>query len=66
MAITPSYKKSTEATEVEEEYIDKGAVTTPQVLPKVADALVKAQADADRIDFVEWPTAVHGQEKQGI
>ena len=66
MAITPSYKKSTEATEVEEEYIDKGAVTTPQVLPKVAADLAKAQADADHIDYVEWPTKVAGQEMQGF
>ena len=66
MAITPGYKTSTEATEVEEEYIDKGAVKTPQVLPKVAADLAKAQADADRIDYVEWPTQVRGQEKQGF
>ena len=66
MAITPGYKTSTEATEVEEEYIDKGAVKTPQVLPKVAADLAKAKADADRMDYVEWPTAVHGQEKQGF
>ena len=66
MAITPGYKTSTEATEVEEEYIDKGAVKTPQVLPKVAADLAKAKTDADRMDYVEWPTAVHGQEKQGF
>jgi hypothetical protein len=63
MAITPGWKTNKEG---EEEYFDKGAVTTPQVLPKVASALSQAQADADRIDFVEWPTAVHGQENQGI
>ena len=66
MAITPSYKTYTEKTEVEEEYIDKGAVKTPQVLPKVAADLAKAQADADRIDYVEWPTKVAGQEMQGF
>ena len=66
MAITPSYDTVKESNEIEQHYIDKGAVTTPQVLPKVAADLAKAQADADRIDFVEWPTAVHGQEKQGF
>jgi len=25
-----------------------------------------AEAKADMDDYVEWPTAVHGQEKQGI
>ena len=66
MAITPGWEVSTEATEKEYEYLDKGAVKTPQVLPKVAADLAKAKADADRIDFVEWPTAVSGQEKQGF
>ena len=66
MAITPSWEVSTEATEKEYEYIDKGAVTTPQVNPKTAANYAKAVADADRIDYVEWPTAVHGQEKQGF
>lgn len=63
MTITPGWKVNKEG---EEEYIDKGAVTTPQVLPKVAAALAKGQVDADRIDYVEWPTKVHGQENQGI
>lgn len=63
MAITPGWKTNKEG---EEEYIDKGAVMTPQVLPRVAEALAKAEADADRIDYVEWPTKVHGQENQGI
>ena len=63
MAITPGWKVNKEG---EEEYIDKGAVTTPQVLPKVAAALAQGQIDADRIDYVEWPTKVHGQENQGI
>ena len=35
MAITPGYTSSTDATEVEEEYIDKGAVMTPQINPEV-------------------------------
>lgn len=63
MAITPGWKTNKEG---EEEYIDKGAVMTPQVLPKVAAALAQAQIDADRMDYVEWPTKVHGQEEQGI
>ena len=63
MAITPGWKVNKEG---EEEYIDKGAVMTPQVLPKVAAALAQGQIDADRIDYVEWPTRVHGQEEQGI
>ena len=66
MAITPSWEVSTEATEKEYEYIDKGAVTTPQVNPMVESKYRQAQADAERIDYVEWPTAVHGQEKQGF
>ena len=63
MAITPGWKTNKEG---EEEYFDKGAVMTPQVLPKVAAALAQGQIDADRIDYVEWPTRVHGQEEQGI
>ena len=66
MAITPSWKSSTEATEVEQEYIDKGAVKTPQVNPAVYDKFLKAEAEAERIDFVEWPTDVRGQETQGF
>ena len=66
MAITPSYKKSTEATEVEEEYIDRGAVMTPQVNPMVESKYRQAAADADRMDYVEWPTKVSGQEVQGF
>ena len=52
MAITPSWKSSTEATEVEQEYIDKGAVMTPQVNPvveaKFRAALAEAQAKIGR------------------
>jgi hypothetical protein len=63
MAITPSWITNKEG---EEEYIDKGAVMTPQINP-VKDALyAKAKADADRIDYVEWPTKVSGQETQGM
>jgi len=63
MAITPSWITNKEG---EEEYIDKGAVTTPQINP-VKDALyAQAKVDADRIDYVEWPTKVSGQENQGM
>jgi hypothetical protein len=66
MAITPGYDTVKESNEVEQHYIDKGAVKTPQVLAKVAADLAKAKADADRIDYVEWPTSVNGQETQGF
>ena len=66
MAITPSYKTYTEKTEVEEEYIDRGAVKTPQVNPMVESKYRQAAADADRMDYVEWPTKVSGQETQGF
>ena len=66
MALTPSYSTSTEATEVEQEYIDKGAVKMPQINPMVDAKYAKAKADAERLDYVEWPTAVHGQETQGF
>ena len=56
MAITPSCKTSTEATEVEEEYIDKGAVKTPQVNPMVAAKYAAGKAEAAATDKVEWPT----------
>lgn len=56
MAITPGYKTSTEATEVEEEYIDKGAVKTPQVNPMVAAKYAAGKAEAAATDKVEWPT----------
>lgn len=60
------WEKSTEATEVEYSAIDKGAITAPTPNMKAQAALIKAETDADRIDYVEWPTAVHGQENQGI
>jgi len=63
MAITPGFKTNAEG---EEEYIDKGAVNTPQVNSEVNDKYIKAKTKADIIDFVEWPTDVHGQEKQGF
>ena len=61
MAITPSWKTSTEATEVEEEYIDKGAVKTPQVNPMVDAKYAAGKAQAAAADKVEWPTKVAGK-----
>ena len=66
MAITPGYKTSTEATEVEEEYIDKGAVKTPQVNPMVESKYRAGLAEASAKDKVEWPTKVSGQTDQGF
>jgi len=63
MALTPSWKTNAEG---EEEYIDKGAVTMPQINPMVDAKYSKAKADADRMDYVEWPTRVAGQEIQGF
>mgnify|MGYP006301502235 CR=1 FL=1 len=63
MAITPGYKTYTEATEVEEEYIDKGAVTTPQYNPEVDRKYQAAKAEAYAADFVEWPTKIHGEDE---
>lgn len=62
MAITPSWESSTEATEVEYEYIDKGAVKTPQVNPVVEAKYRAALAEADKADYVEWPTHTAGSE----
>jgi hypothetical protein len=59
MAITPGFKTNAEG---EEEYIDKGAVTTPQYNPTVDAKYAKAKAEADKADYVEWPTEVHGLE----
>ena len=63
MAITPGYKTYTEATEVEEEYIDKGAVTTPQYNPEVDRKYQAAKAEAYAADFVECPTKIHGEDE---
>ena len=60
--ITPSWKMEL----IEEDYIDKGAVKMPQINPEVDRKYVEAQTKADIIDFVEWPTDVHGQETQGF
>lgn len=57
MAITPSFKTNAEG---EEEYIDKGAVTTPQYNPVVDAKYAAAKAEALATDKVEWPTKVNG------
>jgi hypothetical protein len=56
MALTPSYK----AEGTEEHYIDKGAVTTPQINPMVAAKYAAGKAKAAATDKVEWPTKVAG------
>ena len=66
MAITPGFDTVKESNEVEQHYIDKGAVTTPQVNPMVESKYRQAAADAERIDYIEWPTQVRGQETQGF
>jgi hypothetical protein len=60
MAITPSYRTEL----VEEEYIDKGAVTTPQVNPEVDRKYMEGRKQAEATDKVIWPTAVAGQTKE--
>ena len=57
MAITPSYKVNKEG---EEEYIDKGAVTSVQYNPVVDAKYQAAKAEAMANDKVEWPTKVAG------
>ena len=56
MAITPSYK----AEGTEEHYINKGAVTMPQINPMVAAKYAAGKAEAAATDKVEWPTKVAG------
>ena len=63
MALTPSYTTSTEATEVEQSYIDKGAVKMPQVNPMVDAKYMAAKAQAVTADFVEWPTKIHADDE---
>jgi hypothetical protein len=58
MAIDPSYKVET----VEEDYIDKGAVKTPQMNPEVDRKYAAGKAEALKNDYVEWPTQIHGLE----
>ena len=60
MAITPSWTSTPESKEVEEEYIDKGAVTTVQYNPTVDAKYQAAKAEAMANDKVEWPTKVAG------
>lgn len=57
MAITPGYKTNSEG---EEEYIDKGAVMTPQINPAVNAKYMAGKAQALATDKVEWPTHVAG------
>ena len=57
MAITPGYKTNAEG---EEEYIDKGAVMTPQINSETDRKYQEAKAQALSTDKVEWPTKVDG------
>ena len=59
MAITPSWMTNAEG---EEEYIDKGAITTPQMNPEVDAKYSAGKAQALANDYVEWPTKVTGLE----
>ena len=63
MAITPSWETYTEKTEVEQEYIDKGAVTTPQMNPVVDARYQAGKAQAYAADYVEWPTKITGDDE---
>jgi hypothetical protein len=47
-------------TEVEQEYIDKGAVTMPQINSESDRKYMAAKAQALATDKVEWPTHVAG------
>ena len=57
MALTPSWKTNKEG---EEEYIDKGAVSMPQINPVVEAKYAAGKAQAMATDKVEWPTKVAG------
>ena len=57
MALTPSWMTNAEG---EEEYIDKGAVNTPQQNPSVDAKYAAGKARALATDKVEWPTKVEG------
>jgi hypothetical protein len=63
MAITPSWITNKEG---EEEYIDKGAVMTPQINPVTDARYVAGKAEAAMKDKIEWPTSVAGQTDQGM
>jgi hypothetical protein len=52
--------------EGEEEYVDKGAITSPTPNVRAQREAMIAQIEADIADFVKWPTDVNGQEKQGF
>jgi hypothetical protein len=58
MATTPNWKTNAEGEEV---YIDKGAVTMPQINPEVDRKYMEGRAQAEAADYVEWPTRVAGQ-----
>jgi hypothetical protein len=58
MATTPSWMTNAEGEEV---YIDKGAVTMPQINPEVDRKYMEGRAQAEAADYVEWPTRVAGQ-----
>ena len=60
MAITPGYKTNAEG---EEEYIDKGAVTSVQYNPAVDAKYQAAKAQAYAADYVEWPTKISGTDE---
>ena len=57
MALTPSWMTNAEG---EEEYIDKGAVTSPQMNEEVDAKYSAGKAQALATDKVEWPTKVDG------
>ena len=58
MATTPRWMTNAEGEEV---YIDKGAVTMPQINPEVDRKYMEGRAQAEAADYVEWPTRVAGQ-----
>ena len=60
MAITPGWKTNAEG---EEEYIDKGAVTTVQYNPEVDRKYQEGKAKAYAADYVEWPTKIHANDE---
>jgi hypothetical protein len=59
MAITPDYQSGTQE---EDQYIDRGAVTMPQMNPEVDRKYSEGKAEALKNDYVEWPTKVTGLE----
>ena len=63
MALTPSWTSTPESKEVEQEYIDKGAVTMPQINPVVDAKYQAAKAQAYAADYVEWPTKIHANDE---